>query len=78
MERRVVVWVTHWRRSRRRRKVIDFDPYSSLPAMTRCTTQLIIVNSPWSLDTDSDSSDSTHHTHTPHSTDHEDETTEDI
>ena len=80
LERRVVVWVTHWRRSRRRRKVIDFDPYSSLPAMTRCTTQLIIVYPSGPYDSETDSNDSSYltHTHTPHSTDDEDETTKDI
>ena len=77
LERRVVVWLEEWRW---RRVVMGLDPYYSLPAMTRCTTQLIIVNRPDSDDTDTDSSDSSHltHTHTPHSTDDEDETTEDI
>ena len=75
LERRVVVWVGHWGW-----RVRGIDLYSPLPAMTRCTTQLIIVHTPDPDDTDTDSSDSSHltHAHTPHSTDDEDETTEDI
>ena len=74
LERRVVVWLAdRWRRG-----VRGSNLYITLPAMSRCTTQLITVNPPWSLDTDTDSSDSTHLTHTPYSTDDEDETTEDI
>ena len=76
LERRVVVWLSDWRW----RRVKALDIYSALPSLSRCTTQLIIVNMPDPDDTDTDSSDSTHltHTHTPHSTDDEDETTEDI
>ena len=76
LERRVVVWLSDWRW----RRVKALDIYYALPAMSRCTTQLIIVNTPDPDDTDTDSSDSTHltHTHTLHSTDDEDETTEDI
>ena len=72
LERRVVVCLTDWRRW-----VRGSDPDSAVPALSRCTTQLIIVYPPH---TDTDSSDSTHltHTHTPHSTDDEYETTEDI
>ena len=57
---------------------VDF--YAALPALSRCTTQLITVKPPHPDDTDTHSSDSSHltHTHTPHSTDDEDETTEDI
>ena len=75
LERRVVVCLTDWGRGN-----WDVDAYFALPAASRCTTQLIVVHRPGSLDTDTDSSDSTHltHTHTPHSTDDEDETTEDI
>ena len=75
LERRVVVWLAHWRW---REEVSGSDPAFPLPALSRCTTQLIIVNPPGPDDTDSDSSDSTHLTHTPYSTDDEDETTEDI
>ena len=77
LERRVVVWLEEWRR---RRELRPLDLYSALPAMSRCTTQLIIVNPPRPDDTDTHSSDSTHltHTHTPHSTGDKDETTEDI
>ena len=77
LERRVVVWVEDRRRWWR---VMVLDLYSTLPAMSRCTTQLIRVHRPDPDDTDTDSSDSTHltHAHTPHSTDDEDETTEDI
>ena len=78
LERRVVVWLSDWRW----RRVKALDIYYALPSLSRCTTQLIIVNTPGPDDTDTDSSDSTHlthtHTHTPHSTDDEDETTEDI
>ena len=42
LERRVVVCVGEWRW----RKVRALDFYFALPAMTRCTTQLIIVNPP--------------------------------
>ena len=41
LERRVVVWLDDWGRG-----VRGSDPYSPLSVMTRCTTQLIIVNSP--------------------------------
>ena len=41
LERRVVVCVGDWRG-----RVRGSDPYFSLPAMTRCTTQLITVNTP--------------------------------
>ena len=41
LERRVVVWVDDWGWGVR---ALDF--YSALPAWTRCTTQLIIVNTP--------------------------------
>ena len=77
MERRVVVWLDDWRWWR---GVWPFDPYSPLPAFSRCTTQLITVYRPDSDDTDTHSSDSFYltHIHTPHSTDDEDETTEDI
>ena len=76
LERRVVVWLSDWRW----RRVKALDIYYALPSLSRCTTQLIIVNPPGPDDTDTDSSDSTHltHTHTPHSTDDEDDTTEDI
>ena len=43
LERRVVVWVEDRRRWRGDR---GLDPYSALPVMTRCTTQLITVNPP--------------------------------
>ena len=53
LERRVVVWLADWRRrwrmSWRMRGVSDLDIYFTVPAMSRCTTQLIIVNPPWSL-----------------------------
>ena len=53
LERRVVVWLTDWRRrwrmSWRMRGVSDVDVYFTVPATSRCTTQLIIVNPPWSL-----------------------------
>ena len=77
LERRVVVCLGDWGW---RRGVRALDVYFSVPAASRCTTQLIIVNTPDPDDTDTDSSDSSHltHTHTPHSTDDEDETTEDI
>ena len=77
LERRVVVCLTDWRW---RRWVRPVDFYSALPALSRCTTELITVNMSHPYDTDTDSSDSTHltHTHTPHSTDDEDDTTEDI
>ena len=77
LERRVVVWLDEWRG---REGVWIENPYFALPAASRCTTQLIRVNTPDPYDTDTDSSDSSHltHTHTPHSTDDEDETTEDI
>ena len=44
LERRVVVCLTdrRWRRG-----VRGFDRYSALPAMSRCTTQLIIVYPPY-------------------------------
>ena len=42
LERRVVVWVDDWRWWR----VRGLDIHSALPAMTRCTTQLIIVKPP--------------------------------
>ena len=79
LERRVVVCAGGLRRTGGGR-VRGLDPYFPLPAMSRCTTQLIIVYPPDPYDTDTDSSDSSHltHTHTPHSTDDEDETTEDI
>ena len=41
LERRVVVCVGDWGW-----RVRGSDPYSPLSVMTRCTTQLIIVNSP--------------------------------
>ena len=44
LERRVVVWLSGWRR--RRRGVSDLDIYFTVPAMSRCTTQLITVNTP--------------------------------
>ena len=73
----VCVWVGHWGW---RRGVRGLDLYSPLPAISRCTTQLIRVKPPDPDDTDTHSSDSSHltHTHTPHSTDDKDETTEDI
>ena len=40
LERRVVVWVEDWGR----RRVRGFDPYSPLSAWSRCTTQLITVD----------------------------------
>ena len=40
LERRVVVWLEDWTRDR------GLDPYFPLPAVTRCTTQLIRVNMP--------------------------------
>ena len=46
LERRVVVWLAGWRW---RRGVSDLDFYFTLPAMSRCTTQLIIVYPPWSF-----------------------------
>ena len=73
LERRVVVWLEDWRWRER-----AFNKFYALPAMTRCTTQLITVKPPDPDNTDTDSSDSSHLTHTPHSTDDEDETTEDI
>ena len=75
LERRVVVWLEDWRGRDK-----AFNCFFPLPAMSRCTTQLIRVKPPDPDNTDSDSSDSSHltHTHTPHSTDDEDETTEDI
>ena len=42
LERRVVVWLTDWRRGR----VMEFrksDHFYALPALSRCTTQLIRV-----------------------------------
>ena len=77
LERRVVVCLGDWEG---RRWVRGLDLYFTLPATSRCTTQLITVYTPDPDDTDTDSSDSSHltHTHTPHSTDDEDETTEDI
>ena len=44
LERRVVVWLEDWRW--RRRGVRALDPYSALPALSRCTTQLIRVYTP--------------------------------
>ena len=43
LERRVVVWLAGWRW---RRGVSDLDIYFALPAMSRCTTQLIRVYPP--------------------------------
>ena len=43
LERRVVVWLSHWMG---RGRVSGSDLYFALPATSRCTTQLIIVNSP--------------------------------
>ena len=73
LERRVVVWLSDWRW----RRVKALDIYYALPSLSRCTTQLIIVNMPDPDDTDTDSTHLTH-IHNPHSTDDEDETTEDI
>ena len=56
LERRVVVWLTDWPRD------VVVDLYS-LPAISRCTTQLILVNRP-PVDSDTETSDSTHHSHT--------------
>ena len=55
LERRVVVWLSEWPGD-------VVDPYR-LPAFSRCTTQLILVNTP-SDDSDTETSDSTHHSHT--------------
>ena len=57
LERRVVVWLSNWLRN-----VISVDLYS-LPAFSRCTTQLILVDL-HSDDSDTETSDSTHHSHT--------------
>ena len=57
LERRVVVWLTDWPRN-----VGGDHPYTLL-ALSRCTTQLIIVNL-HSDDSDIETSDSTHHSHT--------------
>ena len=57
LERRVVVCLSDWPRD-----VFDVYPYR-LPAFSRCTTQLIIVNRP-PVDSDTETSDSTHHSHT--------------
>ena len=57
LERRVVVWMSEWPR--------DDDvvyPYT-LPAFSRCTTQLIMVNPPPD-GSDTETRDSTHHSHT--------------
>ena len=43
LERRVVVWLEDWRW---RRGLRALDLYFALPAMSRCTTQLIIVHTP--------------------------------
>ena len=43
LERRVVVWLEDWRW---RRGLRALDLYFALPAMSRCTTQLIIVDTP--------------------------------
>ena len=77
LERRVVVCLDEWRGCWR---VKGVDPLYALSAMTRCTTQLIIVYPSGPYDSETDSNDSSYltHTHTPHSTDDEDETTEDI
>ena len=54
LERRVVVWLTDWPG--------DFVIPYRLAAFSRCTTQLILVNTP-SDDSDTETSDSTHHSH---------------
>ena len=54
LERRVVVWLTDWRGD------LPVDRYHSLLAMTRCTTQLVIVSAPRD----------DRHTHTTHTTQH--------
>ena len=57
LERRVVVCLTDLPRDD------DVVYLYSLPGLSRCTTQLIIVNTP-SDDSDTETSDSTHHSHT--------------
>ena len=58
LERRVVVWLSYWPGD----DVVDVViPYRML-AISRCTTQLIIVDPP-SDDSDTETSDSTHHSH---------------
>ena len=56
LERRVVVCLSD-------RPRIDVDFPSRMYVFSRCTTQLIIVNTP-SDDSDTETSDSTHHSHT--------------
>ena len=57
LERRVVVWIAvlPWD--------VVVDHLYTLPVLSRCTTQLIIVDPP-SDDSDTETSDSTHHSHT--------------
>ena len=55
LERRVVVWLADWPR-------YVGDPFRLHP-LSRCTTQLIIVDPP-SDDSDTETRDSTHHSHT--------------
>ena len=57
LERRVVVWLSDMARD----DLVGY-PYT-LPAFSRCTTQLIMVNPPPD-DSDTKTRDSTHHSHT--------------